>query len=80
VVHRNGHSGSPLVSGSTTLSNAATSPGCAASTRFRPAPDARIRVDGATPSSTLRAPPCTGLPRVFRTGRLTYIMQLSVDV
>src|SRR5664279_2871201 len=59
VVHRKADSGSPLVSGSTSLSNAGAKPASTTSAAGRPAPTARTRPSGTTPDSNSRAPRAT---------------------
>ena len=56
VVHRNAHSGSPRLPGSTSLSRASIRPGMDFSARGRPAPGTRTRSDGSSDALETRAP------------------------
>lgn len=55
-VQRNGEVGSRRITGSTSASSAALSPGCAVSILGRPAPGRRSRPAGAPPSANSRRP------------------------
>lgn len=56
TVHSSGDSGAPRWSGSTSVSNAGTSPGSASPKGFRPAPGARTRPAGSSACSSSRFP------------------------
>ena len=59
LVHRNGDSGSPRVTGSTNASNASTTPGTLCVTGGRPAPLARTRPSTTGPAATCFTPRLT---------------------